>query len=114
MRDQALDVRGTGIARVDNEIGVLGRDLGATNATALQTTDLDQAGRVITGWVAEGRTATRLTGGLGRAASFQQCADRRLLLLLLALLRDGEMSRREQQSKGSKGSKGSGALCSPF
>src|SRR5690606_36622380 len=70
-----LDLGGGGVARVDDEIGVLLRHTCATQAFTLQACCLDQASRMIPWRIAEHRAATRLADRLCAATLFQQRLD---------------------------------------
>src|SRR5690242_2797114 len=73
--DQGLNVAGPRLARVKDEICMLGRNHGVADTVTLESARFDKTRRVITRRVAENRTAARLAHRLARLARRQQFAD---------------------------------------
>src|SRR5262245_27656706 len=74
--NQGFDIRRAGSARVDDEVGVLGRHCSPADRKSLQTARLDQTCGVVTGWIAEHRARVWLIQRLRGNAPFQKLPDR--------------------------------------
>ncbi len=73
--DDVADIGGRGASEVDDEIGVLGRDLGTADGEPFQAGGFDQATGRVAWRISEGRATTRLVERLRGLSALDEHAD---------------------------------------